>query len=132
MTWNHVKTLKTSRSIMRIEDLTDYTFEEGFVDCVICNNGARPNLKYFDTEYTKERVFRHLLSFNEMDNDNVYDALEILCWNGMEALVPFGITEFGNYICFNKQNNDIVLYNHENGNIEYIANTFREFLEGLY
>lgn len=132
MTWNHVKKLNTSRSIMRVENLVDYTFEEGFVDCVICNNGARPNLKYFDTEYTKERVFRRLLSFNETDENNIYDTLEILRWDGIEVLVPFGITEFGNYICFNKGDNSIVLYDHENGNVEWIAHTFREFLEGLY
>ena len=47
-------------------------------------------------------------------------------------LVPFGELEFGDTLCFERETNKIVVYNHENDTIELVANDWNGFMAKLY
>lgn len=132
MEWKYVKSLKSAELIDSFEDLAKYEFCDSFKKCVLNYNGGRPSNRIFDTDSAKERELKSFLSFNKEDKETVW---KIFSWNKDELkdkYIPFGIDNFGNLICFNADNDNIVFINHENLTVEYIAATFDDFLNGLY
>ena len=86
--------------------------------CVLNYNGGRPSNRIFDTDSAKERELKSFLSFNKEDKETVW---KIFSWNKDELkdkYIPFGIDNFGNLICFNADNDNIVFINHENLTVE--------------
>ena len=132
MEWKYVKTLLSAGCIDEFERLVRYTFPDEFKNCILCNNGGRPNKRVFDTNIQQERAIKSFLSFNKEDRETVW---KIQDWNKEELsgkYVAFAIDNFGNLVCFDISNNKIIFYNHENGNIVQIADNFAEFMERLY
>lgn len=143
MEWEYIKPLSSAELIKEFEAYADYSFPEDFINCVILNNGGYPSLDVFDTDRTEERTIKSLLSFNKDDRETIWmmnerseDAEDDELEDGMEDLperyVAFAIDDFGNLICFDKDNDNIVFYDHEEDETEYIADSFTEFLEKLY
>ncbi len=132
MNWKYVKTLKTENLIADFESLACYEFPEEFRDCVMHYNGGRPERKGFDTNLNSGRELKSFLSFNTDDKETVWKIYE---WNKDELsnkYLAFAIDNFGNLICFDMNNDNVVFLNHEDLSVEHIANTFAEFLELLY
>lgn len=132
MKWKYVKELKTTHFIDEYERLVKYVFCESFRNCVIINNGGRPDRKIFDTDKVKERELKSFLSFNKEDRETVWKIFE---WNKKELAnryIPFGIDHFGNLICFDADTDKVVFVNHEDLSTESIAENFDSFLDGLY
>jgi hypothetical protein len=114
---------------------------EDFKECVKHNNGANPELEIFRTKNGKrirKRVFNNLCSFNKENSGNIWRLND---WNGwmsdwnrngeMENYISFAKDPFGNLICFDKTNNSVVWVDHETLNIEFVANSFTEFIASL-
>ena len=78
-----------------------------------------------------ERVFGAILSFNkdEEDTDTVFTALEVI---KDKNLFPFAIDPFGNYICMDLADEEVVFWNHETGEISTTGKNIDDFLESLY
>ena len=49
----------------------------------------------------------------------------------LDNYVVFANEPFGNIICFDKTNDHIVFIDHETLSIEYVADSFSEFIAGL-
>ena len=132
MEWKYVKKLKSVELINDYECLVKYVFSDSFRKCVIDNNGGRPEKRTFDTDKVKERELKSFLSFNKEDRETVWKIFE---WNKEELInkyIPFAIDNFGNLICFDANNDQIVFVNHEDTSVEKISNSFDAFLESLY
>ncbi len=132
MEWKYIKKLTDNGLIGDFEITARYAFTEDFKKCVIENNGGRPSKKTFDTAKTKERAIKSLLSFNKEDKETVWNIFK---WNKEELrgkYIPFAIDNYGNIICFDKNNNHVVFINHENLDVEEVANNFTDFLSVLY
>lgn len=79
-----------------------------------------------------EKILGAILSFNSNEEDDV-DSFENAMTIGFDKhIIPFGIDPFGNYICYNTNNSNIVFFNHEDDSIEYISGSLDEFLNKLY
>ena len=132
MEWKYVKPLLSEDNINDFECLVKYCFPDEFRKCVILYNGGRPSCKAFNTDKTKERELKSFLSFNKEDKETVWKILE---WNKEELTnryVAFAIDNFGNLICFDANNDNIIFLNHENAETELIATNFSEFINALY
>lgn len=132
MEWKYVKPLSSPECVREFENLAGYTFPDDFRQCIFNNNGGRPARRMFDTDVQKERVLKSFLSFNKEDRETVW---KIRDWN--KAALPdryaaFAIDPFGNLVCFDTSNGKVIFWNHENGHIEQIADSFMEFMECLY
>ena len=120
--------------IENFEHKVGYKFSDTFKNCVIDYNGGRPTLSAFDTEMEKEREMKLLLSFNKNDKENIWNTNE---WVESELdfaknLIAFADDNFGNLICFDANNNNVVFWNHEIDTTEFIAKDFDTFLGCLY
>lgn len=132
MEWKYVKPLYSSNSITEFEEIYKFSFPNDYKDYIKQYNGGRPNLYVFDTDKTKERTIKSLLSFNKEDKETIWNINE---WNNFELsekYIAFGIDNFGNLICFNISSGHIVFLNMEDSSIELIAETFSKFIEKLY
>lgn len=93
-------------------------------------NAATPSKTRFMLK-VDEKVFGAVLSFNP--NEKEADSFESAMNIGFEKnIVPFGIDPFGNYICYNTDNGNIMFFDHEEDKLEKIVSTLKDFLNGLY
>lgn len=130
--WKYVKPLTSEEKIKEFEDTVKFNLPEDFKKCVVQNNGGRPNLRTFDTDKEKERSFKSIFSFNTEDRETVWKTLDACEEELSDKYVAFGIDNFGNLICFDRKNSNVIFLDVETLNTEYIAPTFSDFLDKLY
>ena len=49
-----------------------------------------------------------------------------------KILIPFAELEFGDLLCFDRNNNEIIYYNHEQDTIQKVADNWQQFRDMLY
>ena len=129
--WRYTRGLKDINCFNSIKNKYKIDASEALKTCILSFNGGRPDKDAFDTEVTKEREMKRLLSFNRLDEENVYDILDVFKDDNVK-LYPFAMDPAGNYICEDVENKNIIFYNHENKDKEYISKDFESFLDVLY
>lgn len=132
MNWKYVKPLKSESNIKEFEEKYSFDFPDSFIEIVKKYNGARPENDSYDTDKTKERTIKSLLSFNKDDKETIWKINE---WSAEELgdkYVAFAIDHFGNLICFSKRDKSIVFINTDFPEIENISSNFSDFLDKLY
>lgn len=119
--WRYMKPLEDDTLIKEYEEFKNYKFSELFIKYAKEFNGGRPNKELFDTDKTRGRVIKKLLSFRPNDKENV--------WNCPSDIgIPFAMDHYGNYIAFEKDSEKVIFVDHETDQIEFVANNFKEFI----
>lgn len=123
--------------ITKVEKNFSIKFPQEYKECVLKYNGGHPvpNIFYFTDK--GEGLFDHLLSFTS--DPNIEEVYDIVSDYIPEGIIPFATDPFGNDICFdyrkNKKLPNIVFRNQDEigeESIEFICETFVEFLESLH
>lgn len=125
--WRYIKPLAAESLISDAEEKLGYNFVESYIDFVKKYNGSRPPVSIFSTSTSQERTIKSFLSFNPTDVENII-KLNRGVTEISTKLVAFAIDNFGNYICFDKQNNTVVFLDFETGETDLIDKTFSDFL----
>jgi hypothetical protein len=129
ITWKYIKELANKMAVEDFEKAHNISLPSELKDCIKKNNGGRPNKAVFDTDKSKERVFKTLLSFNESDMENIYKFFPIIQTHS-KSLIPFASDPGGNFLCI--KDKKIVLFLHETTSLEKVADSFNELLDKLY
>lgn len=137
MEWRYVKELESENLIKEFEQLVGYELPADFKECIHFINGGRPQYQDFDTEFCEGRDIMAICSFNKDDPGSIWDSYE---WDeeceefeGFTGrYIPFAYSDCGDDICFDTSNNHIVYIDHEEAEVEKIANTFTGFINSLY
>ena len=92
------------------------------------NLHIKPNL------FKINNIEKKINSLLSMDSDS---KVFILNYQKIDSqyngkIVPFALLEFGDYLCFDKNNNNIVYYNHETDTVETISKNWDDFYKILY
>ena len=130
MKWKYVKKLEDINELKNFEFENSCKLPADLEKCVVYNNGGRPEKKVFDTDTSEGRMFKRLLSFNYGEAENIWDAYNVMQKEDAD-LIPFAIDPGGNYICFKRTNHKIYLWLHETNTAEYVAESFKDFLDKL-
>ena len=130
MEWKFIKRLEDVNEIKEFEIKKGCKLPRDLRLCIIANNGGRPERKVFDTDVSKGRMMKKLLSLNYDDVENIWDAYNVMQQED-KKLVPFASDPGGNFICFNKDSGEIYLWLHETNTAEYVAGSFKDFLDKL-
>jgi hypothetical protein len=128
-TWKYVKALTVGTAIEDFEGEHHISLPQDLKQCMKTNNGGRPVKNGFDTETSKGRVFKTLLSFNPSDAESMQKYFPIVR-SEKSTLIPFASDPGGNFLCL--QNGEVVLFLHETGAVESVAKSFTALLEKLY
>ena len=126
--WKYVKPLKNINAIEKFEKEHSILFPLDLKGILTKFNGGRPSLKYYDTKTERDKEFKTLLSFNEEDIETIYKHYPLD--SSDKTLVPFASGPAGNY--FVVKDEKIYLWNHETDSVDYIANSFSDFLSNLH
>ena len=129
ITWKYVTPLKEKGAVEKYEARSGLTLPDDLKNLVTNHNGGMPDLCVFDTERAKEKIIKGLLSFNEDDEENIYDFTDILREYGFQKLIPFALDPFGNIIC--TDNNSVVFWDHETKETEHVADSVADFIKGI-
>lgn len=139
--------LETESLIDEFEELTRYKFPISFRECVKKHNGGKPVYDAFNTEKSA-KPFNFLFSFNKRENEctmwDVWKSGKILLEDAIhggdedeirvaqeivERYIAFADSSFGDHIAFDRQDDSIVYIDHETLKVEYVAESFDEFIE---
>lgn len=119
ITWKYIKPLADSKVINQFLNKYNISLPEELIKCLKEHNGGRPSNPVFNTEETKECVFKALLSYNEGDYETIYMVYPHLFKN--KPLYPIGVDAAGNFICYHCANREYVLWKHEDNLVEKIV-----------
>lgn len=88
----------------------------------------KPNLFKVDNN---EKMISYLFS---MDKDSKTYIINFQKFDSEyeQNLVPFAELEFGDLLCFDRKDNSIVYYNHEEDSIAKVSQSWKDFEESLY
>ena len=125
--WKYVIPLENKEEIQEIEKKYNVLLPNDLKECIEKNNAGYPDKKIFDTEVSKEKIFKDLISYNREDEENIYQFEELFRMN----LIPFGLDPSGNVLCLN-DDKKVILYLHETQEKEFVTDNFSEFLNKLY
>lgn len=130
--WKYTSKLKTGNEIDVLEIKYHFKLPDDLKECIKKNNAGMPYPSKFDAGTSKNRVFGGLLSFNEGEDDSVYDFISLFETDKKNELImfPFGLDPFGNIYCV--KDDKIVLWNHEEDSVEIISDSFTEFTNMLH
>ena len=132
MQWKYVRPLKDPALISKFEQKTGYKLPDDFTACVKNYNGGRPEHSTFNTDSSKGRAIKALLSFNLEDRESMWQAYVWLSPELRKRYVAFAIDNFGNLICFDRSTGCVVFIDDERLTVEQIANSFTDFVASLY
>lgn len=128
--WKYKINLADEGVFAEIEKERGAKIPDSLKKLIVEANAATPD-KYNFMVGSVERVLGAILSFNknEQDTDTVFTALEII---DDVSLFPFAIDPFGNYICMNLSDDEVVFWDHETGKVASTEKDLESFIEGLY
>ncbi|EPX9362362.1 SMI1/KNR4 family protein [Aeromonas veronii] len=125
--WRYIKPLETENLILEVEEKLGCKFTDSYVDFVKKYNGSRPPVSVFTTSSLQEKTIKSFLSFNPSDVENIVKLNKAVAGIS-KLLVAFAIDNFGNYICFDRNNHMVFFLDFETGKTEFIDKTFSDFL----
>lgn len=130
--WKYVSPLKKKFEVKMLEIQYCYQLPEDLKSCIMEYNAGVPSRSSFDMGENKGMVFGGLLSFNEGDEDSIYDYIGLFEIEPRKKLkmFPFGVDPAGNFLCVKE--GKIVFYDHETDRTIPVCDTFTQFLSMLY
>lgn len=117
--------------INNVEKEINYTFVEDYKKYILSNSNLKPEKNILGLLNGNEKIVRYFYSMEP--NSKTY----ILKFQNFDSelknkLIPFAELEFGDTLCFERESNKIVVYNHEADTIDIIANDWNKFIKELY
>lgn len=116
--------------INNVEKEINYTFVEDYKKYLLNNSLLKPKKNILKLSNGTEKLVRHFYSMDP--NSKTY----ILKFQNFDSelknkLIPFAEFEFGDTLCFERETNKIVIYNHETDTFNIIAIDWNNFLSEL-
>ena len=133
VTWKYVHGLKKEAAADLLEIKYCFRLPDSLKECIKKHNGGMPVPSKADSQSGNKYVFGGLLSFNEGDDDSVYDFISMFKeenGNGLK-MFPFGLDPFGNFFCV-KKDGSVVFWNHEDESEDRISSSFDDFIAHLH
>lgn len=117
--------------INNVEKEINYNFTEEYKNYLLNHSSLKSKKNILGLSNGTEKLVRYFYSMEP--NSKTY----ILKFQNFDSklkdkLVPFAELEFGDTLCFERESNKIVVYNHEVDTIENIADDWTIFIKELY
>jgi len=126
--WNYVLDLENEESVDNITKLFKINLPEELIKLIKNYNGGYPNKTNCDINGFGTTDFKCLLSYNENDDENIYDVIEYFIKKYNGEILPFASDSGSGYYCIS--NKGIIYINEEK--IYLVARTINELLLNFY
>ena len=116
--------------ICNVEKEINYIFVEDYKNYLLKHTSLKPEKNILGLANGTEKLVRYFYSMDP------YSKTYILKFQNFDSelkdkLVPFAELEFGDTLCFERETNKIVIYNHETDTIDVVANDWNSFIKEL-
>ena len=118
LAWKYVKPLKNEDAVREFLHRVQVVLPEKLVQYLTEYNGGRPSEPLFDTNEGREYVFKSLMSYNGEDIERIDKAYPGLFAD--TTLYPIATDAGGNFICYDIDTKQYILWKHETGTREVI------------
>ena len=130
VTWSFVTPLKDNNKIEAVKSLLSISFPEELVHLIEANNGGSPSLTRCNIPGFGETDFKMLLSYNNCDEESVFDVLDFFIKKYHKRVLPFASDSGSGYYCIK---DDYVVYASEETDSLYpLAEDINSFFDLLY
>lgn len=114
--------------ICNVEKEINYIFVEDYKNYLLKHTSLKPEKNILGLANGTEKLVRYFYSMDP------YSKTYILKFQNFDSelkdkLVPFAELEFGDTLCFERETNKIVIYNHETDTIDVVANDWNSFIK---
>lgn len=128
LVWKYV--IATNRAMFeKFREMYGFEVPEDLQELVMEANAGTPSMYNIKDENGRERVLGAILSFNEGDDDNIWDAMES---EEGKKYIPFAVDPFGNYFYENVLLGNIIIIDHETSEKYAISDSLDEMVRNLY
>lgn len=133
MNWNCDNNTITDDIIEKIETKLGIQFPKDFINCIKKYDGGYPKPNKIMIN-GKEEILNNLISFKEDDISFILDIVNDMDNFSDFNLVPIAEDPFGNLYCYSFKENgsEIAFWEHEDGTVNHVCNSFEELLTMLY
>ena len=129
ITWDFMEPLDTDTVVDNFERDYVYKIPRELRVLIQEHNRAYPDKGIFDRP-REGMIFSNLLSFNKDSSESVFFHLDAFKKENTLWALPFGTDGFGNLIC--EKNGNVFLWDHETGQMNFIAESVGDFLGMLH
>lgn len=121
---------KILQYIINVEKEINYTFVEDYKKYLLNNSMLKPEKNILGLSNGTEKLVRY---FYSMDPNSKIYILKFQSFDSKlkDKLVPFAELEFGDILCFERETNRIVIYNHEIDTFDIVADNWNNFIVKL-
>ncbi|NIZ19893.1 SMI1/KNR4 family protein [Entomospira culicis] len=133
VSWNFVEPITEPSIVTRYLEAQKVILPTEIIQHILAYNGGAPTPSCFDSPYGQEHEVGYLLSYLPDSAQSVYSVRNALIEeHHIPHLFPLMDDNFGNYICYDTQENRIVYWLHEEHIYATIAENWEEFISNLY
>ncbi len=113
--------------ISNVEKEINYTFVEDYKKYLLNNSMLKPEKNILGLSNGTEKLVRY---FYSMDPNSKTYILKFQSFDSelKDKLVPFAELEFGDTLCFERETNRIIIYNHEIDTFDIVADNWNNFI----
>jgi len=114
-----------------VETQINYTFVGDYKKYLLNNSVLKPEKNILGLPNGNEKMIRY---FYSMDSNSKNYILKFQSFDSelKDKIIPFAELEFGDTLCFERETNEIGIYNHEADTFDIIADDWNTFIKELY
>lgn len=117
--------------IDEVEKKINYTFVDGYKDYLLKHSSLKLEKNVLGLSNGTEKLVKYLYSFDPSSQTYILN-FQSFDSESKDKLVPFAELEYGDTLCFERETNKIVVYNHETAASDVVANDWSDFIDALY
>ena len=117
--------------IKEVEKSLGYKFPYEYKNYLLRLMPLKMEKRIFEISANKDRIVNTLFSMNKEDKNYILNNQQFDS-KFENILIPFASLEFGDMLCFNRETNKIIIYDHEEDKFDEIAHNFNEFQDKLF
>ena len=117
--------------IQEIEKILDYKIPDDYKNYLLRLMPLKMERRIFEISANKEKIINALFGMDKDDKNCILNNQQFDS-KYEDILIPFASLEFGDLLCFNRETNKIVIYNHEEDKFDEVARNFNELLDKLF
>lgn len=130
MNWYDVKHPMSERDIVQVEKKLKVQLPEDYKNIIGKINGGALPFAYINHPVLGEIAYSRNVSLSKKDKGNIYGIYGIMKRDG-KNIFPFGHVGNGDYFCFDLQKKEVVLWEHETDQADYVCKTFSDLMQML-
>lgn len=126
--WDFVIALNNEDSIDKIKSKLNIEIPEDLINLIKNYNGGYPNKSSFNIKDYGTTDFKCLLSYNEEDDENIYDIIDYFIDKYNGGVLPFACDSGDGYYCISDKG---IIYVNDNKSY-FISENINKLLLSLY